>query len=168
MYSQSHLGWHFRKLKAQSSNVSFATFQWKETFELWASSFETAFENAPQVGSAVLLFLWSTCDNLMFLNSTKKSTVAAGRNRQLLANWIGLITFQKVRLTCKGPKLNVLIRDKIFRRRCPLDAQWQILFVGALSLASRMGIAHRQASDRERSRHLGAYVALEIRRGSTI
>jgi len=28
--------------KAQSSNVSFATFQWKETFELWALSFETA------------------------------------------------------------------------------------------------------------------------------
>jgi len=27
-------------LKAQSSNVSFATFQWKETFELWAWSFE--------------------------------------------------------------------------------------------------------------------------------
>jgi len=38
-HSQSHLGWHFRKLKAQSSNVSFATFQWKETFELWALSF---------------------------------------------------------------------------------------------------------------------------------
>ena len=33
-YSQSHLGWYFRKLKAQSSRVSFATFQWKETFEL--------------------------------------------------------------------------------------------------------------------------------------
>jgi len=46
IYSQSHLRWHFRKLKAQSSNVSFATFQWKETFELWALSFdlETAFE----------------------------------------------------------------------------------------------------------------------------
>ena len=35
-YSQFHLGWLFRLLKAQSSNVSFATFQWKETFELWA------------------------------------------------------------------------------------------------------------------------------------
>jgi len=45
IYSQSHLGWHFRKLKAQSSYVSFATFQCKETFELWALSFETAFEN---------------------------------------------------------------------------------------------------------------------------
>jgi len=33
------------KLKAQSSIVSFATFQWKETFELWALSFETASEN---------------------------------------------------------------------------------------------------------------------------
>jgi len=33
------------KLKAQSSNVSFATFQWKETFELGDLSLETAFEN---------------------------------------------------------------------------------------------------------------------------
>ena len=49
-YSQSHLGWHFRKLKAQSSNVSFATFQWKETFELWALGFETAFENVTPSG----------------------------------------------------------------------------------------------------------------------
>ena len=39
-----------RKLKAQSSNVSFATFQWKETFELWAFSFETAFENVTPSG----------------------------------------------------------------------------------------------------------------------
>jgi len=43
--SKSHLGWHFRKFKAQSSNVSFATFQSKETFKLWAFSFETVFEN---------------------------------------------------------------------------------------------------------------------------
>jgi len=28
------------ELKAQSSNVSFATFQWQQTFELWALSFE--------------------------------------------------------------------------------------------------------------------------------
>jgi len=49
-YSQSYLGWHFRKLKAQSSNVSFATFQRKETFELWALSFETAFENVTPSG----------------------------------------------------------------------------------------------------------------------
>ena len=49
-YSQSHLGWHFRKFKAQSSNVSFATFLWKQTFELWALSFETAFENATPSG----------------------------------------------------------------------------------------------------------------------
>jgi len=49
-YSQSHLGWHFWKLNAQSSNVSFATFQWKETFDLWALSCETAFENATQSG----------------------------------------------------------------------------------------------------------------------
>ena len=33
------------KLKAQSSNVSFYWNMAKETFELWASSFETAFEN---------------------------------------------------------------------------------------------------------------------------
>jgi len=49
-YSQSQLGWHFRKLKAQSSNVSFATFQWKETFDLWALCFETAFENVTPSG----------------------------------------------------------------------------------------------------------------------
>jgi len=36
---------NFRKLKAQSSNISFATFQSKETFELGTLSFETAFEN---------------------------------------------------------------------------------------------------------------------------
>jgi len=45
MYSQSHSRWRFRKLRAQSSNVSFATLQWKETFELWALSFERAFKN---------------------------------------------------------------------------------------------------------------------------
>jgi len=38
------------RLKAQSSNISFATFQWKETFELWALSFETAFENVIPLG----------------------------------------------------------------------------------------------------------------------
>ena len=48
--SQSHLGWHFRNLKAQSSNVSFATFQWKETFELWALRFETPSENVTPSG----------------------------------------------------------------------------------------------------------------------
>jgi len=31
------------KFKAQSSNVSFTTFRWKETFELWALNFERAF-----------------------------------------------------------------------------------------------------------------------------
>jgi len=50
IYSRSHLGWHVRKLKAQSSNVSFTTFQWKETFELWALSSETAFENVTPSG----------------------------------------------------------------------------------------------------------------------
>jgi len=50
-YSQSHLWCHFRKLKKdQSSNVSFATFQWKETFELWALSFETLFKNVTSSG----------------------------------------------------------------------------------------------------------------------
>jgi len=39
-YSQSHLGWHFGEFKAQSSQGPFATFQWKETIELWALSFE--------------------------------------------------------------------------------------------------------------------------------
>jgi len=33
------LGWNFWKLKDQSSNVSFAKLQWKETFELEALSF---------------------------------------------------------------------------------------------------------------------------------
>ena len=50
MHSQSHLGCHFRKLKAHSSNVSFAMFRCKETFELWALSFETAFENVTPSG----------------------------------------------------------------------------------------------------------------------
>jgi len=36
--------------KAQSSNVSFATFLWKETLELWALSFETAFVNVTPSG----------------------------------------------------------------------------------------------------------------------
>ena len=45
-YSQWHLGWHFRKLKAQSSNVSFHRNVAKETLELelWA------FENDSQSG----------------------------------------------------------------------------------------------------------------------
>jgi len=60
-YSQSHLGWHFPKLKAQSSNVSFATFQWKETFELWALSFETAFENVTPNGIGCLCISVYTC-----------------------------------------------------------------------------------------------------------
>jgi len=40
-----HSGWHFRKFKVQSSNVSFVWNMAKETFELWALSFETVFEN---------------------------------------------------------------------------------------------------------------------------
>jgi len=50
MYSQSHLGCHFPKLRARSSNVSFAMFRWKETLELWALSLETAFENVTPSG----------------------------------------------------------------------------------------------------------------------
>jgi len=60
MHNQSHLGWHFRKLKAQSSNVSFATFQWKETLELWALSFETAFENVTPSGIGCTSFVCIT------------------------------------------------------------------------------------------------------------
>jgi len=63
-YSQSHLGWHFRKLKAQSSNVSFATFQWKETFELWALSFQTAFENVTPSGIGCTW--WSLATSVRF------------------------------------------------------------------------------------------------------
>jgi len=59
-YSQSHLRRHFRKLKAQSSNVSFATFQWKETFEL---SFELS-KMSPQVGLAVTILIDTA--NLMY------------------------------------------------------------------------------------------------------
>jgi len=59
--SQSNLGWHFRKLKAQSSNVSFASSQWKETFELWALSFETAFENVTPSGIGCTCIIHKTC-----------------------------------------------------------------------------------------------------------
>jgi len=46
----------------------------------------------------------STCYTVMLLSSTKNSPLAAGWNRQLLANWIGKKTFQKVRLTWKRLK----------------------------------------------------------------
>ena len=50
----------------------------------------------------------------MLLNSTKNSLVAAGWNRQLLANWIATWKdFPKGTLYRKGLKLNVFIRDKI-------------------------------------------------------
>jgi len=53
-YSLSYLGWHFRKdvlnLKSQSSKVSFHWNVAKETFELWALSFESAFENVTPSG----------------------------------------------------------------------------------------------------------------------
>jgi len=57
---QFHLGCHFRKLKAQSSNVFFATFQWKETFELWALSFEKAFENVTPGGIGCNKLKWTS------------------------------------------------------------------------------------------------------------
>jgi len=66
-YSQSHLGRHFRKLKAQSSNVSFSTFQWKETFELWALKQHSKIW--PRVGLAVhystLFFMYNTLHSLL-------------------------------------------------------------------------------------------------------
>jgi len=52
-YRQSHLGCHFRKLKVQSSNVSFDTFQWKQTFELWALRFKQHSKMSPQAGLVV-------------------------------------------------------------------------------------------------------------------
>jgi hypothetical protein len=55
-YSPSHVGWYFwklfqsSKLKAQSWNGSFHWIVAKEMFELWALSFETAFENVTPSG----------------------------------------------------------------------------------------------------------------------
>jgi len=70
-YSQSHLGWHFRKLKAQSSNVSFATFQWKEMFELRALSIETAFENVTPSG------IGCTSTHHSFLSTRRPQTIGS-------------------------------------------------------------------------------------------
>jgi len=70
-YSSSHLQWHFRKLfqssklKAQSSNVSFQWNMAKQTFELWALSFERAFENVTPDGmgctSAIICMCMCMC-----------------------------------------------------------------------------------------------------------
>jgi len=68
-YSQSHLGWRFWKLKAESTNISFATFQWKETFELWALSFETAFEHVIPSG------IGCTCTYITKLNRQSDETL---------------------------------------------------------------------------------------------
>jgi len=46
------------KLKAQSLNVSLATFQWKEPFELWAFSFERASKNVTPRG------IWCTYEHI--------------------------------------------------------------------------------------------------------
>jgi len=69
------------KLKTQSSNVSFATFQWKETFELWALSFEKAFENvAPSVigCNSNVISTRQTC--------SQRSGMAAGGKRRALGS----------------------------------------------------------------------------------
>ena len=61
-YRQCRMGWHFRKLfqsselKAPSSNVSFHWNVVKETFELWALSFETAFDNVTPRGVGCTVF----------------------------------------------------------------------------------------------------------------
>jgi len=52
-YSQSHFGWHFRKLKAQSYNVSFPMSKWKEKFEFWPVLKQHS-KMSPQVGMTVL------------------------------------------------------------------------------------------------------------------
>ena len=51
LYILYHLRWHSR-MQARKSLLprSFASFQWKETFELWVLSFETAFENVTAGG----------------------------------------------------------------------------------------------------------------------
>ena len=64
-------GCHFRKLKGHSSNVSFATFQWKETFELWVLSFESAFENVTPSG------IGCTCLYLKHMFVTNVPTIFA-------------------------------------------------------------------------------------------
>jgi len=52
-YSQSHFGWHFRKLKAPSYNVSFPMSKWKEKFEFWPVLKQHS-KMSPQVGMTVL------------------------------------------------------------------------------------------------------------------
>ena len=47
--------------KAQRSKVSLATFQWQETFDLWAFSFETAFENVTPSGIGCIYTNLRTC-----------------------------------------------------------------------------------------------------------
>jgi len=61
------------------SNASFATFQWKETFELWVLSFERTFENVTfQVGLAVInvILMRQTC-------SQRSSRIAGSKHRAL-------------------------------------------------------------------------------------
>jgi len=55
------------KLKAQSSNVSFHWNVAKETFELWALSFERAFENGIPSGIGCIIYasMW-VCDFVCF------------------------------------------------------------------------------------------------------
>jgi len=51
------------KLKAQSSNVSFVTFQLKETFELWALGFERAFKNINPLGIGCTFCRWRVTES---------------------------------------------------------------------------------------------------------
>jgi hypothetical protein len=90
IYSQSHLGWHFRKLKAQSSNTSFATFQWKETFDLWALSFETALENVTPsgIGCTSTHFFWSRHSHTQTYKQLSKRTKHKWTITELF--WIGM------------------------------------------------------------------------------
>ena len=76
-YSQSHVGWHFRKLFRSSKLkawTSLFTETWQKrrsSFELWALSFETAFENVTPSGIGCMYKKLSESDDLPFgeLNS---------------------------------------------------------------------------------------------------
>jgi len=90
-YTSTHLGCHFRKLKAQSSNVSFATFHSKETFELWALSFERVFKNVTPSG---ILCSYET-RNLLSLqrcDQTQNTAPAAGANTGI-HYWLRLLSW---------------------------------------------------------------------------
>jgi len=85
IYSQSHLGWHFRKLKAQSSNVSFAMFQWKDMFELWALSFETAFENVTPSGIGCIWVVYPLIVELIMRRAAEESSLCLSLSKSRLS-----------------------------------------------------------------------------------